>query len=97
MGIKASLQSPPPYMGPPAYYSAVNETTPNVIAAEKTPIVADKIKYAIFYRYLTGLRRTFSGPAIFDTYEECKAYCDDLNALNAQKYTEDIVLFHFPG
>jgi dihydrodipicolinate synthase/N-acetylneuraminate lyase len=57
----------------------------------------DKIKYAIFYRYLTGLRRTFSGPAIFETYEECKAYCDDLNALNAQKHYEDGVLFHFPG
>ena len=93
MGNKVFLSSlPPPYT---ATATATTAYTKLVNVDEKP--CTDKIKYAIFYRYLTGLRRTFSGPAIFETYEECKAYCDDLNALNAQKHYEDGVLFHFPG
>ena len=88
MGNKLFLSQTPP---PPPYTAYTKEA--NFDEKPRT----DKIKYAIFYRYLTGLKRTFSGPAIFETYEECKAYCDDLNALNAKKHYEDVVLFHFPG
>jgi len=88
MGNKLFLSQTPP----PPYTAYAKEAT-----FDEKPRT-DKLKYAIFSRYSTGLKRTFSGPAIFETYEECQAYCDDLNALSAKKhYGEDVVLFHFPG
>ena len=62
----------------------------------------DKIKYRIFYRYLNGLRRTFSGPPLYESYAECLEMCNYLNS--ASKWRENDIsfddmanLYHFPG
>ena len=60
----------------------------------------NNIKYRIFYRYLNGLRLTFSGPAIYESYDECLSACTNLNEPRLRPFTDmssATHLYHFPG
>ena len=86
-------------VSPPPYEESIEQ---KLSVATVDVAVDDKIKYRIFYRYLNGLRRTFSGPRLYDSYEECLETCNYLN--NPAKFRDrdisfdDMVhLYHFPG